>query len=157
MRKTERFKVDGVNPLWQMYKTVSFFKVCRNFIVIELCRFLPSVKWKHVLLRKCLKMKLGRNVSFAYKAMPDLMFPEMIEIGENSVVGYNATILAHEYLIEEYRIGKVIIGSNVLIGANATILPGVTIGDGAIVGAMTVVSKDVPPGGFAFGNPMQLK
>jgi acetyltransferase-like isoleucine patch superfamily enzyme len=44
----------------------------------------------------------------------------------------------------------------VLVGANSTILPGVTIGDGAIVAAGTVVHKDVPPGAFVGGNPMQI-
>ena len=74
------------------------------------------------------------------------VFPEKISIGENSVIGYNTTILAHEYLIKEYRLGEVRIGENVLIGANTTILPGVTIGDGAVVAAGSVVHKDVAPG-----------
>jgi acetyltransferase-like isoleucine patch superfamily enzyme len=87
--------------------------------------------------------------------MVDVFFPEHITIGNNSVIGYNTTILAHEYLIEEYRIGKVVIGDHVLIGANTTILPGVTIGDGAIVAAGAVVHKDVPAGAFVGGNPLR--
>jgi acetyltransferase-like isoleucine patch superfamily enzyme len=43
-----------------------------------------------------------------------------------------------------------------MIGANSTILPGVTIGDGAIVSAGTLVHKDVPAGAFVGGNPMQV-
>ena len=35
--------------------------------------------------------------------MPDTMFPERITVGDNSIIGFNTTILAHEYLIEEYR------------------------------------------------------
>jgi acetyltransferase-like isoleucine patch superfamily enzyme len=84
------------------------------------------------------------------------MFPEKITVGTNSIIGYNTTILAHEYLIKEYRIGEVIIGNEVLIGANTTILPGVTIGDRATVSAGTLVHKDVAPGSFVGGNPMQL-
>ena len=45
------------------------------------------------------------------------------------------------------------IGSNVWIGGGAIILPGVTIGDDAIVGAGSVVTRDVPPGGMVAGNP----
>lgn len=71
------------------------------------------------------------------------------------MIGYNTTILAHEYLIKEYRLGEVIIGNNVLIGANTTILPGVTIGDGAVVAAGAVVHKDVAPGAFVGGNPLR--
>lgn len=62
------------------------------------------------------------------------------------MIGYNTTILAHEYLIREYRLGDVEIGSEVMIGANTTILPGVKIGDSAIVSAGTLVHKDVPEG-----------
>ena len=88
--------------------------------------------------------------------MPDSMFPERISVGDNSIIGFNTTILAHEYLIEEYRLGDVEIGSNVMVGANTTILPGVKIGDGAIVSAATLVHKDVPAGAMAGGNPMRI-
>ena len=50
---------------------------------------------------------------------------------------------------------KIIIGKNSFIGARAMILPGVTIGDQAIVGAMSVVSKDVPDHQIVAGNPAQ--
>ena len=43
-----------------------------------------------------------------------------------------------------------------MIGANTTILPGVTIGDGAVVSAGTLVHKDVPAGAFVGGNPMRI-
>jgi acetyltransferase-like isoleucine patch superfamily enzyme len=111
---------------------------------------------KNWLYRVFLRMKVGEKTAFALMVMPDIMFPEKITVGTNSVIGYNTTILAHEYLIKEYRLGEVIIGDEVLIGANSTILPGVTIGDGAIVSAGTLVHKDVPPGAFVGGNPMQL-
>jgi len=48
------------------------------------------------------------------------------------------------------------IGNGVMIGANTTILPGVTIGDGAVVAAGSVVHKDVSPGAFVGGNPLQV-
>ncbi|WP_414044434.1 acyltransferase [Macrococcus sp. EM39E] len=157
MRRTSSIKSKDVNPLWHMYKTVSFLKVSKNFIVIELGRICPSVKLKRYLYRSLLGMTIGENTSMAYKVMPDLMFPERIYIGRNSVIGYNATLLTHEYLIDEYRIGDIEIGSNVLIGANTLVLPGVSIGDNAVVGAMTLVSKDVPANAFAYGNPMIIK
>jgi len=84
------------------------------------------------------------------------MFPEKITVGDNSIIGYNTTLLAHEYLIREYRLGEIIIGNEVMIGANTTILPGVTIGNGAIVSAGTLVHKDVPDGAFVGGNPMRI-
>lgn len=106
--------------------------------------------------RTFLNMKIGEKTAFALMVVPDTMFPEKISVGKNTVIGYNTTILAHEYLITEYRLGEVKIGNEVMIGANSTILPGVEIGDGAIVSAGTLVHRDVPAGSFVGGNPMQL-
>lgn len=156
MRKTNRYQVTHTNSLWQIYKTVPFWKVAKNFIVIQLGRYTPFLGMKNWLYRTFLRMKVGKQTAFALMVMPDVMFPEKITVGANSIIGYNTTILAHEYLIKEYRIGEVIIGDEVLIGANATILPGISIGDGAVISAGTLVNKDVPPGVFVGGNPMQL-
>ncbi len=156
MRQTKRYEVDGANPLWQLYRTVSFFKVTKNFIIIQLARYCPFLPWKNWLYRTFLGMEVGENTAVALMVMMDIMFPELIKIGSNSVIGYNTTILAHEYLVNEYRLGEVQIGNQVLIGANSTILPGVVIGDGAVVAAGTVVHKNVPPGAFVGGNPMQV-
>ncbi|MEH7252703.1 acyltransferase [Neobacillus niacini] len=156
MRNTTRYPVDGANSLWHVYKTVPFWKVVKNFIVIQLARYTPFLGMKNWLYKTFLGLKVGEQTSFALMVMLDVMFPEKISVGRNTVIGYNTTILAHEYLIKEYRLGPVVIGSEVMIGANSTILPGVTIGDGAIVSAGTLVHKDVPAGAFVGGNPMQM-
>jgi len=156
MRRTERYPVEGASSLWQIYKTVSFWKVAKTFIVIQLARYTPFLSMKNWLYRTFLKMKIGDKTAFALMVMPDTMFPERIQVGSNTIIGYNTTILAHEYLIEEYRLGDVIIGDRVMIGANSTILPGISIGDDAIVSAATLVNRDVPAGAFVGGNPMQI-
>lgn len=154
MRQTERFFVEGPNSLWQLYKTVSFLKVMKNFIIIQIARYTPFLPCKNWLYRTFLNMEIGRQAAFALMVMVDLMFPERISVGENTIIGYNTTLLTHEYLIKEYRLGDVVIGKNVMIGANCTILPGITIGDGVTVAAGTVVSKSIPAHAFARGNPM---
>ncbi len=156
MRRTTRYPVEGANSLWHVYKTVPFWKVVKNFSVIQLARYMPFLGMKNWLYRVFLRMKVGDQTSFALMVMLDCMFPEKITVGRNTVIGYNTTILAHEYLIKEYRLGEVVIGNEVLIGANSTILPGVVIGDGAIVSAGTLVHKDVPEGAFVGGNPMRV-
>lgn len=156
VRRTTRYPVSGENSLWNVYKTVSFWKVMKNFIIIQIARYTPFLSVKNWLYRTFLRMEVGKKTSFALMVMPDIMFPEKITVGDNSIIGYNTTLLAHEYLIREYRLGEIVIGNEVMIGANTTVLPGVTIGDGAIVSAGTLVHKDVPGGAFVGGNPMRI-
>ena len=53
--------------------------------------------------------------------------------------------------------GDVRIGNDVWVGREAMLLSGITIGDGAVIGARSVVSKDVPPYGVVSGNPAMLR
>ncbi|WP_242492089.1 DapH/DapD/GlmU-related protein [Massilimicrobiota timonensis] len=58
----------------------------------------------------------------------------------------------------DVEFGKpVTIGKNVWIGGNCTILPGVTIRDNAVIGAGSVVTKDIPNDSIAIGNPARIK
>jgi acetyltransferase-like isoleucine patch superfamily enzyme len=155
LRNVERYPLDGPNALWQMYRTISRFKAVRNFVFIQIARYCPSLPVKNWIYRRILGMKVGRQTAFALMVMVDVFFPERISIGDNSIIGYNSTLLTHEYLIKEYRLGDIRIGSGVMIGANVTILPGVTIGDGAVVAAGSVVHKNVAAGAFVGGNPMR--
>lgn len=62
-----------------------------------------------------------------------------------------------EQLYDEYKDkGYTVVGNDVLIGANAVILAGVNVGDGAVIGAGTVVIKDVPPYAIVAGNPAKI-
>lgn len=152
MRRLEIRRSEGRNPMRSWYKIRNPFRVVLNFLIIHTCRFLPSLALKNVLYR-FIGIKVGKDVSIGLMAMFDIFFPEFIEIGENTVIGYNVTLLAHEYLVDEWRRGRVRIGRNVMIGANTTILPGVDIGDGAMISACSLVNRDVEAGSFVGGVP----
>ena len=137
---------------WASFKNP--LTVVRNFIIIEFCKYAPSMAVKRVLLRLT-GMKIGRYTSIALGVQFDIFFPENIEIGDNTIIGYRATILAHEFLVNGLKKGPVKIGSNVLVGANSTVLAGVQIGDGATVSAMSLVNKDVPAENFVGGVPIK--
>lgn len=84
-----------------------------------------------------------------------------IMIEDGALIGHNVVLatLNHNMLPEKRRnlIPKAIhIGKSVWIGSNATILPGVSIGDGAIVAAGSVVTKDVEANTVVGGNPARL-
>ncbi|NOZ76297.1 MAG: acyltransferase [Euryarchaeota archaeon] len=152
MRHLESFKVEGKNSMQYWTAIRNPLRVCLNFAVIYTCRFLPSLRLKNALYR-LLGIKVGKDVSVGLMAMFDIFFPELIEIGDNTVIGYNTTILAHEYLVDRWRKGRVKIGRDVMIGANCTVLAGVTIGDGAVVSAASLVNRDIAPGAFVGGVP----
>jgi len=123
---------------------------------VSLAKVFPSLAVRRFLLRLT-GMKVGRGAAVGLDAQFDIFFPELIELGEDCVIGYGATILAHEYLINEYRIGRVRIGRKAVVGANSTVLCGVNIGDGAMVGAGAVVTDDVPSNTFVAGVPAKKR
>ncbi|MCF8011229.1 MAG: acyltransferase [Clostridiales bacterium] len=139
------------------HRKVHPLRVSYQFVIINLCRYLPSLRLKNFFYRRFLGVRIGANVSVGLMAMMDIFFPQYISIGNNSVVGYNTTILAHEFLIKEFRLGKVEIGDDVMIGANTTLLPGVSVGSGACVGAGSVVTRDIPEGALACGVPARVR
>jgi acetyltransferase-like isoleucine patch superfamily enzyme len=67
-----------------------------------------------------------------------------------------ATLLTNPIMRRVQSKGPVIIGNDVWIGDKATILPGVTIGDGAVIAANAVVTKDVPAYSVVGGNPARI-
>ena len=85
----------------------------------------------------------------------DYFFPELIDIGDNTIVGMDAMILTHEFLHDRWRAGKVTIGKNVMLGAQSLVLAGITIGDNVKVSAMSLVHKSIPEGVFVGGNPLR--
>jgi serine acetyltransferase len=122
------------------------------YVIICSLKHLPSLTVKRGILR-LLGMKLGRNVTIASGVTLDYFFPELIEIGDNTIVGMDAMLLTHEFLHDRWRKGKVTIGSNVLIGARSTVLAGVSVGSGAKVSAMSLVHRSVPERAFVGGVP----
>lgn len=82
-----------------------------------------------------------------------------VTIGHNCSFSYNNTILTGSHDFNDFStvIAKpVTIGNNVWITTNVTILPGVTIGDNTVIGAGSVVTKDIQAGVFAAGNPCKV-
>ena len=84
-----------------------------------------------------------------------------IEIGDNVLIGHNTTIatLNHDFnpnLRANLNPNPVKIGNSVWIGADCTILPGVNIGDGAVIAAGSVVTKNVKSNTIVAGNPAKI-
>ena len=128
---------------------------------------------------RCLGVEVGANAFIAPEAKL-ACFPERIRIGEGSLIAGGAELYAwgrieigrrtlisqgvklltgtHNYNSPHFEgIAKQIrVGDYVWVGAYALILPGVTIGNEAVVGAGTVVTREVPPRAIVAGNPAQV-
>lgn len=111
--------------------------------------------------------KVANNVYFVSpsKVLIDETRPYLIEIGENVTITEGVTILTHGFDWSVLKVvygdvigsaGKVLIGNNCFIGVNTTILKGVTIGENTIIGAGSLVCKNIPPNSVAAGNPCKV-
>lgn len=90
-----------------------------------------------------------------------------ITIGEGTIFSHDIQVMARNHVYDDaalqsvpydyrYKNKKVVIGNFCWLGARVTILPGITIGDGAVVGAGSVVAHDVPKGAVVAGNPAKI-
>jgi len=126
--------------------------------------------YKKLLMRKFAKkgILIGEGTWVSYKAYIDSHSPAKVTIGENCFITRNVIILNHtdtrmggpkniwKEIGGERVFGDVVIGDNVFIGVGAVIMPGVKVGNNSIVGALSVVTKDVPDGKIVAGNPSRI-
>lgn len=144
--------VGTLNSLQFWTTAVHPLRIVLNYIVVGLCRHLPSLRAKSWLLRR-IGVTVGEGVSWGLESTPDPFFPEQITVADHAIIGYDVTLLGHEFLQNEYRLGEVRIGEHAMIGAGAIILPGVVVGENASVAANSLVDEDVPPGAMVSGVP----
>lgn len=100
-------------------------------------------------------VQIGSNVWIGQYVYIDEIHPENVVIKDDAIIGLGCTIFAHFYLGDrcaEGDTGRVIIEKGAFIGPNCTILNGATIGEGSVVVAGSVVTRNVPPG-VLYGPP----
>ena len=103
------------------------------------------------------RVSVGSHVSIMYNFV--CMSRGGVVIEDHVSIAANTQILTNNHDEQQHRIllcKPVVIKKNAWIGAGATILPGVTIGENAIVGAASVVTKDVPANTIVVGNPASI-
>lgn len=142
------------NALWSWTDAVNPLRVAFNYVLIWVARIAPSLRLRNWALRR-IGVTVEPGVAWALEATPDVFWPERITLREDCIVGYDATLLAHEFLQNEYRTGDVIVGKRAMIGAGAVVLPGVVIGEDAQVAANSLVAEDVEPGTTVAGVPAE--
>lgn len=105
-------------------------------------------------------MKVGKNFQRMKGCSLDPSHCWLIKIGDSVTLAPGVTILCHDASTKMFlgytKIGDVTIGSRSFVGAGTIILPGVRIGDDVIIGAGSVVTKDVPSNTVVAGNPAKV-
>lgn len=110
---------------------------------------------------------LGKNVHIGHMVRMDFGNPERIHIGDNVILSNGVSILCHKRDVSHYQEGDsalklpfvykdVYIDNGCQLGLNVTIMPGVHIGEGSIIGAGAVVTKNIPAWSIAVGFPAKV-
>lgn len=168
-------KVNYLNAFWWGIKIgkgcefagkTYFFKTPNSIIEIEdECQFYSSfISNKIGINHNCTistlepnsYLKIGKYSGFSGVSIGCF---EKIIIGNNVRVGANVLITDSDWHLDDPRVGSpkpVIINDNVWLGYGAVVLKGVTIGENTIIGANSVVVKDIPANVYAAGNPCRV-
>ena len=105
-------------------------------------------------------IRIGKNVFISLGAWLDVRRGKIV-IGDNAYITNGCKILSHDRTAgllgqPEKGQGVTVIGNGVFLGMNSVILPGVEIGDRSIIGAGSVISKNIPPGCVVVGSKLRI-
>ena len=168
----------GFNYSEEEYGDVSLWRVTKQFFANIRSKFLCNMmdwaiiepiaprKIRPWLLQR-LGCKIGKNVFIGDHVRIDAGHAELIYIDDYAHITGGCRLLCHQrdlrgYRVGDnaatlkYRLGEIHIGKGVMVGMESMIMPGVSIGDGAIVGAGSLVSKDIPAWTIATGCPARV-
>lgn len=127
--KTAYFSIEGLK--WASYNALI---LTVRFTFLDFFRLTPF----NIIFYRLMGAKIGRGVQINTKVVADVC---LLEIGDNTVVGGDVTLICHSIEKDQLITMKTRIGKNVTIGLMSVILPGVSIGDGAIIAAGSVIPK----------------
>lgn len=112
------------------------------------------LEWCHKKRLRLQGIHIGNQVYLDRTVFIDTAYPDLITIDDDCIITRGTVILAHDG--SNLTKSPVTIHKGVFIGVNSIILPGVTIGAYSIIGAGSVVTKDVPGGCVVAGNPAKV-
>jgi acetyltransferase-like isoleucine patch superfamily enzyme len=133
-------------------------------IIFKIRLYIADSNKAGYLLAQQYGFKLGRNCRFTGKNISFGSEPFLIEIGDNVTITPGVKFQTHDGGVALFRkdipglnvFGRIKIGNNVFIGEDAMIMYGVTIGDNVVIGARSLVTKNISSGMVAAGIPAKV-
>ena len=126
-----------------------------NKLLAKLAFMAPGGDTLRAAIHRLRGVKIDRNVWISQYVYIDELHPEAVTIHENVTIGLRTTIFTHFYWGPRDPIkgvGEVVIEKDVFVGPHCVILPNVRIGQGSVIKAGTVVTRNIPPRTF-WGPP----
>jgi serine acetyltransferase len=104
------------------------------------------------------EIQRGVEIGYGCKLQAFIFIPEGVKIGNKVFIGPHVCFTNDKYpsALNGFTLLHTKVEDGASIGANSTICPGITIGSGALIGAGSVVTKDVPPNELWVGNPARF-
>lgn len=163
----------------QKYSNITMWGIVKHFFVVVRNAYLfkqaykPGVfetrklKYRRAKILRKMGCHVGNNVLIGHTVSVDCGNTELINIEDNVIITNGCILLCHRRDMKEYRkyddssdLPYIYLPINLKkgcqLGMGSIIMPGVTIGEGAIVGARSVVSKDIPAWTIAAGSPCKV-
>ena len=180
LSRTYRFlRLLGLNYSEDEYGQISFFNILKRVFKTYRDGFLLKFLMESWLLSPLLPRRIrpwivkkiganvGKNVFIGSKVWVDSGHADMLILEDHVHIAGESTLLCHQRNLKNYCVGddyaklgyrveKIHLKKGCLIGQRTMIMPGVTVGEGAIVGAYSLVTKDIPAWTIATGRPAKV-
>lgn len=142
----------------------------RIWHTVRLCTMLSTRKRMAYLKKQGIFHEMGEDVSLMLRKIP--LYPELIAFHNNIIIGANVSFVTHDaahWILNnqaakegirrpavQEKVGCIEIRDNVFVGAGSTLMHGISVGPNAIIGAGSIVTRDVPPNSVVAGVPARV-
>lgn len=153
-------------PVW-MFSSIWYILKWKIMQIQKICILNPYSLKIRPWLWKISGVKIKGTVKIGYDVYYDVGYAHLITLEEGVWIASQCLLLCHKRIITDYCIGddynklpyqtgEIYLKKGCCIGMGSKIMPGVTIGEGAIIGVGSVVTKDIPAWTIATGNPAKV-